>query len=110
MTYALRFGVDNIWTIILTNHPEFKPNEVSKDLFLESIVTHDLTIKATIHHTDTVSVMVACSLNPVAVDVNGVVQTFQCLNKSRGTTVTIYRMRATAVTVIVIRIKSNSRS
>jgi hypothetical protein len=67
-----RFKVDNIWTVISTNHPELKPNEVSKDISLEPIVTHDLTIKTTIHHTDTVSVMVACSLNPVAVDLKGV--------------------------------------
>ena len=56
-----RFKVDNIWTVISTNHPELRPNEVSKDISLEPIVTHDLTIKTTIHHTDTVSVMVACS-------------------------------------------------
>ena len=62
-----RFKVDNIWTVISTNHPELRPNEVSKDISLEPIVTHDFTIKTTIHHTDTVSVMVACSLNPVAV-------------------------------------------
>jgi hypothetical protein len=42
--------------------------DVSEDISLDPIVTHDLTIKTTIHHTDTVSVMVACSLNPVAVD------------------------------------------
>ena len=60
-----RFKVDNIWTVISTNHLELRPNEVSKYISLEPIVTHGLTIKATIHHTDTVSVIVACSLNPV---------------------------------------------
>ena len=55
-----RFKVDNIWTVIATNYPELRPNEVSKDISLEPIVTHDLTIKTTIHHTDTVSVMVEC--------------------------------------------------
>jgi hypothetical protein len=48
-----RFKVDGVWTIVATNHPELKPNEVSKDISLEPILTHDLTIKATIHHTDT---------------------------------------------------------
>jgi hypothetical protein len=87
-----RFRVDNIWTVISTNHPELRPNEVSKDISLEPIVTHDLTIKTTIHHTDTVSVMVACSLNPVAADINS----------CRRETATIYRMRTPiAVTVIV---------
>ena len=68
-----RFKVDNIWSAISTNHPELRPNEVSKDVSLAPIVTHDLTIKTTIHHTDTVSVMVACSLNPVAADLKGLV-------------------------------------
>ena len=69
-----RFKVDNIWTVIATNYPELRPNEVSKDISLEPIVTHDLTIKTTIHHTDTVSVMVECSQTPVAVDINGLVR------------------------------------
>jgi hypothetical protein len=55
MIYDLDSKVDNIWNIISTNHPELRPNEVSKDVFLEPIVTHDLTIKTTIHHTNTVS-------------------------------------------------------
>ena len=32
-----RFKVDNIWTVITTNHPELKPNEVSKDISLEPL-------------------------------------------------------------------------
>ena len=48
---------------------------------MNPLVTHDLTIKTTIHHTDTVSVMVACSLNPVAVDVNGLVRLSNALTR-----------------------------
>jgi hypothetical protein len=55
-----RFRVNNIWTVISTNHPELRPNAVSKDISLEPLETHNLTIKTTIHHTDTVSVIVAC--------------------------------------------------
>jgi hypothetical protein len=58
---------------ITTTHPELTRNDVSKDISLEPIVTHDLTIKTTIHHTDTVSVIVGCSSNPVAADINGLV-------------------------------------
>jgi hypothetical protein len=76
-----RFKVDNIWTVILTNHPELRPNEVSKDISLEPIVTHGLTIKTTIHHTDTVSVIVACSLNPVAADMKGLVRLSNALTR-----------------------------
>jgi hypothetical protein len=76
-----RFRINNIWTVISTTHPELEPNAKSKDIFLEPIVTHDLTIKTTIHHTDTISVIVACSLNPVAVDVNGVVRLSNALTR-----------------------------
>lgn len=76
-----RFRVDNIWTVISTTHPELGPNEVSKDISLEAIVTHDLTIKTTIHHTDTVSVMVACSQTPVAVDLKGLVRLSNALTR-----------------------------
>jgi len=48
---------------------------------IEPIVTHNLAIKTTIHHTDTVSVIVACSLSPVAVDVHGVVRLSNALTR-----------------------------
>lgn len=54
-----RFKVDNIWAIVTTNHPELKLNDFSKDISLGPIVTHDLTIKVTVHHTETVSVIIA---------------------------------------------------
>ena len=76
-----RFKVDNIWTAITTNHPELKPNEVSKDISLDPLLTHDLTIKTTIHHTDTVSVIVACSLIPVAADLKGLVRLSNALTR-----------------------------
>jgi hypothetical protein len=76
-----RFRIDNIWTVISTNHPDLRPNEVSKDIFLKPIVTHDLTIKTTIHHTDTVSVIVGCSSNPVAADIKGLVRLSNALTR-----------------------------
>jgi hypothetical protein len=76
-----RFKVDNIWTAIATSHPELKPNDVSKDISLDPIVTHDHTIRTTAHHTDTVSVMVACSLNPVSVDLKGLVRLSNALTR-----------------------------
>jgi hypothetical protein len=76
-----RFKVDNIWSTTITSHPELRPNEVSKDISLEPVVAHDLTIKTTIHHTDTVSVIVACSLNPVAIDIKGLVHLSNALTR-----------------------------
>ena len=58
-----------------TTYPELEQNDMSKDIFLRPLVTHDdLAIKTTIHHTDTVRVIIACSLNPVAVDLKGLVR------------------------------------
>ncbi|HEY7572051.1 MAG TPA: hypothetical protein VH796_11850 [Nitrososphaeraceae archaeon] len=76
-----RFRVDNIWTVISANHPELRQNDISKDISLEPIVTHDLTIKTTIHHTDTVSVIVGCSLHPVAVDAKGLMRLSNALTR-----------------------------
>ena len=39
---------------IVANQPELKPNDASKDISLDPIVTLDLIIKTTIHHTDTI--------------------------------------------------------
>ncbi|MFZ0327110.1 MAG: hypothetical protein WBP64_21160 [Nitrososphaeraceae archaeon] len=106
--YVLNSGVDNIWTAIANNHPELRPNEVSKDISLESIVTHGLTIKTTIHHTDAVSIIVACSLNPVAVDLKRPCTTFECANSCRGATATIYRMRAPITVTVTVTMHSRS--
>jgi hypothetical protein len=76
-----RFRVDNIWNTITTYHPELEPNVKSKDISLEPLETHNLTIKTTIHHTDTVSVIVGCSLNPVAADINGLVRLSNALTR-----------------------------
>ena len=76
-----RFKVDNIWNVISTNHPELKLNDVSKDIYLDPIVTHNLTIKVTIHHADTVSVIVTCSLNPIAVDIRGLMRLSNALTR-----------------------------
>jgi hypothetical protein len=76
-----RFRVDNIWTTIANSHPELEPNAKSKDISLEPLHTHDLTIKTTIHHTDTVSVMVACSQTPVAADLKGLVRLSNALTR-----------------------------
>ena len=76
-----RFRVDNIWNTVASNHPELERNAKSKDISLEPLETHELTIKTTIHHTDTISVIVACSLNPVAVDLNGLVRLSNALTR-----------------------------
>ena len=76
-----RFKVDSIWTVITTNHPELRPNDVSKDINLDPLETQGLTVRITVHHTDTVSVIVGCSLHPVAVDVKGLIRLSNALTR-----------------------------
>ena len=69
-----RFKVEGIWSIISAHNPEFPQNETSKDIFLNSLNTNELKVTTTVHHTDTVSVAVACSMNPVIVDCKGIIR------------------------------------
>ena len=70
----LRSKTVGIWSTIHRTHPELIPNEVSKDISLLSIQTHDMEAKTVIHHSDTVSVIVACSIRPVVVDHEGLIR------------------------------------
>jgi hypothetical protein len=49
-------------------------NSKSKDILLPTWRIKDLLIKATVHRTDTVSVVIGCSLNPIAMDISGLVR------------------------------------
>ncbi|MFZ0513725.1 MAG: hypothetical protein WAM14_19115 [Candidatus Nitrosopolaris sp.] len=68
----LRFKVGQIWSVISANGGQVNP--FSKDVPLTKEVINDLDIKVTIHHSDTVSVVVGCSCSPVIVDIAGVIR------------------------------------
>jgi hypothetical protein len=69
----LRFTVQGIWAVLSkSDNPAIDP--VSKDIRLISQEINDLDIKVTIHHTDTVSVVIGCSCAPVVVDLAGVIR------------------------------------
>ena len=53
---------------------DYAVNTKSKDILLRAWETNGLLTKVTIHRTDTVSVVIGCSLNPIAIDINGVIQ------------------------------------
>jgi hypothetical protein len=67
----LRFEVKRICDIFSSQYNK-SPN--SDDISLPRWTINDLEIMATVHSTDTVSVVIGCSFSPVAVDVNGVVR------------------------------------
>jgi hypothetical protein len=70
----LRFETKGIWVYLSTYHPELLVNQYSKDILLPTWNIEDLLVRAIVHRTDTVSVSVGCSLEPVAADINGVVR------------------------------------
>jgi DNA-binding transcriptional ArsR family regulator len=59
---------------------DYTVNPKSKDILLPAWKIRDLLIKVTIHRTDTVSVVIGCSLNPVALDFDGIIRLTNALS------------------------------
>ena len=75
----LTFKANGIWSIFSAIHPELI-NQANKDINLPTwAFVDDIDVKVTIHHTDTVSVALACSYRAIAVDVNDVPKLFEVL-------------------------------
>jgi hypothetical protein len=66
----LRFNVEGLWSLLSMT---FKIAPVSKDIRLPVWEIKGLSIKTTVHKTDTVSVVVCGSYHPIAVDFNGII-------------------------------------
>jgi hypothetical protein len=76
----LRFEVKRVYDTFSTR---FKKSPNSDDILLSRWTINDLEIIATVHSTDTVSIVIGCSYCPVAVDVNGVVRLSNALATTR---------------------------
>jgi hypothetical protein len=63
----LRFKTEGIWSTIRHTNPDLIPNEVSKDISLLPVRMYNMEAKTVVHHSDTVSVIVSCSMKPVVV-------------------------------------------
>ena len=59
---------------------DYTMNTRSKDILLSTWKINDVLVKATIHRTDTVSVMIGCSLNPISLDINGLIRLTKILS------------------------------
>jgi hypothetical protein len=68
-----RFKAPDIWTI-LSLSKKYHPNDVSRDISLDTLNINELRIKTTVHRSDTVTVIVACSNTPVAADIYGLMR------------------------------------
>ncbi|MGC2575695.1 MAG: hypothetical protein WA364_29675 [Candidatus Nitrosopolaris sp.] len=69
----LRIPVEGIWRVLSTTG-SFQIDSFSKDIRLPSWEIRGLRIRTTIHKTDTVSIVVAGSYHPIAVDINGTIR------------------------------------
>ena len=82
----LRFVSPQIYAIIYSSNSKrsfgsnYTINSRSKDILLPAWKIRDLLVKATIHRTDTVSIMIGCSLNPVTLDINGIIRLTNALS------------------------------
>jgi hypothetical protein len=81
----LRFSVLDVWKILFDSG-KFKPVQNSGDLLLPSFTTNGMKIKLSVHRTDTVTISVACSNNPVHVsaieDTEGIIRLTKTLAKT----------------------------
>jgi len=69
----LRFNLEGIWSALSTTG-SFKIDSFSKDIRLPAWEIRGLSIKTTVHKSDTVSVIVGASFRPIAVDLNGIIR------------------------------------
>jgi hypothetical protein len=82
----LRFNSPGMYAIALsqfqigTQRCDYTMNTRSKDILFPVWNIRDLLIRATIHKTDTVSIMIGCSLNPIALDIPGIIRLTNALS------------------------------
>jgi hypothetical protein len=82
----LRFVSPQIYAIIYSSISKrsfgsnYTINSRSKDILLRAWKIRDLLVKATIHRTDTVSIMIGCSLNPISFDFKGIIRLASALS------------------------------
>ena len=74
-------GIWNLFSIHSENYERFNP--VSKDILFKTFRIDELIIRVTVHHTDTLSVIIGCSSSPVAVDINGILRLTNALQTVR---------------------------
>jgi hypothetical protein len=77
----LKFKVSNVWNILSSTHSGFPLNQNSKDICIPTWKIDDLLVRVVIHKTDTISVIIACSLAPIPVSVDGIIRLSNTLTR-----------------------------
>ena len=84
--FHLRFVSPQIYAIIYSSISKssfgsnYTINSRSKDILLPAWKIRDLLVKVSIHRTDTVSITIGCSLNPVTLDIHGIIKLTNALS------------------------------
>ncbi len=76
----LKFRAPNIWNT-LKGSPNLEKNERSKDIFFPAYTKDSVVIRVIIHKTDTVSVIMGCSLQPITLDHDGTIRLHTLLTR-----------------------------
>ena len=74
----LKFRLSGFWKICSVN-PDFHKNARSQDLAIPTWSKNSTMIRTIIHKTDTVSVTIGCSLEPIPLEINGIIRFFNLL-------------------------------
>jgi hypothetical protein len=79
----LKFQVTDIWKIVSLSG-KYKINPINKDIALPPLVVaaNSLKVRTTIHRTDTVTVVVACSNAPIVISESDIVRLHTALARS----------------------------
>jgi hypothetical protein len=75
-----RFKVPDIWNILYLSK-KYEPDAVSKDITVNMLSNEQVRILTTVHRTDTVTVIAACSNAPVVVDTRGLIRLSNALTR-----------------------------
>ena len=76
----LQFRSPHLWELISRFSTSINP--FSKDISLSVWKFEEATVKATIHKSDTVSIIVACSSKPFPLDYEGILRLSNCLTRT----------------------------
>lgn len=76
----LIFSATGFWNAVYQNFSEINPN--NQDINLPTMeFTKDIIIKVTVHHTDTVSVAIACTNRPIVIDIPDILDMIEVLTR-----------------------------
>lgn len=75
-----KFNVPDIWNVLCLSK-KYEPNPVSGDITVSVLNMEQLKIRTTVHRTDTVTVIAACSNAPVACDTYGLIRLSNALTR-----------------------------